>query len=81
MGSIEHAKQYVVRLREYIERNNSYLHRKPAPLYFSKYGGSMEYITYNANKRTTWYIFFQQRDQRYMICYITNNHVEGQHIR
>ena len=34
------------------------------------------YIFYKANNRTTWYIFFEKRDQNYLITGIINNHSE-----
>ena len=80
-GCMEHAKQYVVRLKDYIEQNIPFLLNKPAPPHFAKYGTRMKYITYNPNKQTTWYIFFQQKGNRYLVRYITNNHTEGQYIR
>ncbi|MDR1121708.1 MAG: hypothetical protein LBM08_12420 [Dysgonamonadaceae bacterium] len=80
-GYMELAKQYVVRLKDYIEQNIPFLLKKPAPPHFTKYGKSMQYVTYNPNKQTTWYIFFQQIENRYLVRYITNNHAEGQYIR
>lgn len=80
-GCMEYAKQYVVHLKDYIEQRIPFLLKKPAPPYFTKYGKSMQYVTYNPNKQTTWYIFFQQMGNRYLVRYITNNHVEGQCIR
>ena len=43
-------------------------------------GNNLFYITYNSNKQTTWYIFFQKTDLCYFIRYITNNHVVGQFL-
>jgi len=80
-GSADAAKQYVVDLKNYIEQNIRNMPKQPAPLYFTRYGKSMRYIIYCPNRITTWYIFFQQKDDRYLIRYITNNHVEGQYIR
>jgi hypothetical protein len=80
-GSMEYAKKYVVSLKDYIEKHIPFLLKKPAPPYFDKYGKTMKYITYNSTKQTTWYIFFQQTGNRYLIRYITNNHLEGQYIR
>lgn len=81
LGSIETAKQYVVDLENYIEQNIPKIPKQPAPSYFSRYGKSMHYIIYRPNRNTTWYIFFKQKDNRYLIRYITNNHVEEQYIR
>ena len=80
-GLIESALQYVTDLKEYVEQYISCLPKYPAPSYFSKYQSDMQYIMYNPNKRTTWHLFFLQDDNHYLICYITNNHFEGQYIR
>ena len=44
------------------------------------FGKNMKYITYQANKRTFWYIFYQERNYIYLIRHITNNHVAAQHF-
>ena len=80
-GTKDSAKKYVVDMKDYIDQNIAFLLKKPAPPYFLKYGKSMQYVTYNPNKHTTWYIFFQQKGNQYLIRYITNNHIEGQYIR
>jgi hypothetical protein len=80
-SNIENAKQYVSDMKNYVEQNIQFLPKKLAPFPFTKYGKNMQYITYNANKRTTWYFFFQQKGNRYLIRYVTNNHVDGQYIR
>jgi hypothetical protein len=80
-GYINSAKQYVVDMKNYIEHHLPYVVKYPAPAYFTKYGESMWYITYHSTKYTTWYIFFQQKENRFLVRHITNNHVSGQYIR
>ena len=80
-GFRENAKRYATELTEYIEQYISILPKHKAPDYFSKYGQNMQYVSYPINKRTTWYFFFRQENEVYVICYITNNHFEGQYIR
>jgi len=80
-GFIDSAKQYVSNMKNYIETNITILPAYPAPLYFSRYQIGMQYVTYRSNKSTTWYFFFLQEGNRYLICYVTNNHFEGQYIR
>jgi predicted 2-oxoglutarate/Fe(II)-dependent dioxygenase YbiX len=75
------AKRYVSDMKNYIKRYIAVLPAKTAPPYFNKYKKGMKYITYPANKQTIWYIFFKQKDNRFMVYYITNNHFEGQYIR
>jgi hypothetical protein len=80
-GYRKNAVQYIQRMVDYIS-SCVHLHAAiPAPDYFEKYGSHLKYITYHSTKRTTWYIFFQHLDNRFLIRYTTNSHVEGQHIR
>jgi len=74
----EYSAQYIEDLVNYVKNNITTKPHKPAPVHFSKYGSNLFYITYNHNKQTTWYIFFQKTDSLYFIRYITNNHVAGQ---
>ena len=78
---IDSAFQYISEMKDYIEKNIAILPKFPAPPYFSKYQTGMQYVTYKSNKRTIWYFFFLQEDNRYLVCYVTNNHFEGQYIR
>jgi hypothetical protein len=80
-GYRENAVQYIQRMVDYIVSHVYLSIALPAPEYFEKYGAHLKYITYYSTKRTTWYIFFQHLDNRYLVRYITNNHVEGQYIR
>ena len=41
---------------------------------FKKHGEN--YLKYKANNRTTWYIFFAEKDGKYLVNYIINNHSE-----
>jgi hypothetical protein len=75
------AKRYVFYMKTYFELNIGSLSKYPAPPYFSKYQKGMQYVRYPSNKRTTWYFFFLQEGNKYLVCYITNNHFEGQYIR
>ncbi|MDR2085944.1 MAG: hypothetical protein LBP72_02095 [Dysgonamonadaceae bacterium] len=80
-GFHDSAIRYIRKMVDYITVHLSTAPAKPAPDYFKKYGTFMQYITYNPNKQTTWYVFFQQKGTDYLIRYITNNHSEGQYIR
>ena len=80
-GFIESASDYMFKMRKFIEQKIHILQHHTAPKYFSKYQSGMQYIAYPANKRTTWYVFFKQSGNRFLIYYITNNHYEGQFIR
>ena len=43
-----------------------------SPEKFQRYGE--KYLKYKANSHTTWYIFFDQKGDRFIINYILNNH-------
>ncbi|MDQ6472621.1 hypothetical protein RB619_18425 [Flavobacterium sp. LHD-80] len=71
-GFIESAEDYVSDIHNAIlERIKKSPHKKtPKSL---SYLGS-EYIFYKPNTRTTWYVFFEKRNQNYLITGILNNY-------
>jgi hypothetical protein len=71
-GFIESADEYVDDIYDAIpERIKKSPHKKtPKSLQYL----ASNYIFYKTNSRTTWYIFFEKRDQNYLITGITNNH-------
>ena len=73
-GFPDSAQNYVNKIVAFIVSSiSSFPHKKtPKPL---KYLGS-EYIFYKPNARTTWYIFFEERNQNYLITGILNNYSE-----
>lgn len=73
-GFREDAKLYVARIIDFIENNIAGYPAKNTPAELQKYGN--KYIFYKANKRTTWYIFFDVDEERYFVKFITNNHTE-----
>jgi hypothetical protein len=77
----DQAIDYVQKMRQYIENVIPIAHKRKAPDYFAKYGRDMNYFIYKANARTIWYIFFQQKEDIYLIRYISNNHVSAQYFR
>jgi hypothetical protein len=78
-GFPESAKTYVSKLTADIESSIHLKLKNPSPPRFKKYGS--HYVTYKPNKNTTWYVFFSMRADRYLVRFITNNHVSAQHIR
>jgi len=76
----EDAEQYVDNILSYAEKYVGILPEKDAPSYFNSYGENLKYITYQPNKATTWYIFYQQQENIFLICYISNNHFEGKYF-
>lgn len=70
---LETAEKYVADIYDFIENNILHFPTKKSPKSPKNYGNF--YIFYKPNNRTTWYIFFDKKDSRYLIKYITNNHV------
>jgi len=79
-GFPDSAKAYKDKLISYIEKYVGIIPGKNAPKYFDRYGNNLKYISYKANKTTTWYIFYQQRENVFLIRYITNNHAAAQYF-
>ena len=75
----ENAEKYVSELINDVQQNIDKCQRKPAPPRFRRYGSY--YFLYKPNKHTTWYVFFNCKDDRYLIRYITNNHVSAQYFK
>lgn len=75
------AINYVDEIHNFVRTKIHTAPKRTAPARFHKYGKNLKYTTYKKSKRTTWYIFFTQKDNRYIIKHITNNHVSAQHIR
>lgn len=73
-GFIEFADEYVSNIYDAVPERIKKSPHKKTPVSI-KYLGS-EYIFYKANARTTWYIFFEKRNQNYLITGILNNYSE-----
>jgi len=74
------AKSYVDRLVSFVEQHIGILSGRKAPDFFQYFGQDLKYITFRANKNTSWYVFYQERNNIYLIRYITNNHVAAQYF-
>ncbi|MDR2205098.1 MAG: hypothetical protein LBE36_02915 [Flavobacteriaceae bacterium] len=73
-GFLEDAIEYKNRIIDYIEQNISTFPAKPTPFLLRKLGS--QYIFYKANQRTTWFIFFEENDNIFLVTHITNNFSE-----
>jgi hypothetical protein len=70
----ENAQRYVDKIVDFIVFEiNSFPHKTTSQKL--QYLGS-NYIFYNSNNRTTWYIFFERKNHNYLITGIINNHCE-----
>lgn len=81
LSTYEYAWDYVEDILTDIEQNIETKLKKDAPTAFKHFGHNLKYITYKRNNRTTWYIFFEERQDCYFVTYITNNHVSAHLIR
>jgi hypothetical protein len=73
-GFIETAEEYVSKIYDAVPENLKLSTHKPTPKNL-KYLGT-NYFFYKSNNRTTWYIFFEKKNQNYLITGIINNHCE-----
>ena len=78
------AIKYVDELLDEIIANLPIKQHNPAPKYFGKYGKGLYYASFNKNKQTTWYAFFNKYEVNkeiiYLIRYIANNHTAAQYL-
>ena len=69
---VEDVDVYIDKIYDFVENNVEYPISKISPENFQKYG--KKYLRYDANNQTSWYIFFDQRDRRFLVNHILNNH-------
>lgn len=73
-GFIETAEEYVLKIYDAVPENIKLSTHKLTPENL-KYLGS-HYIFYKSSNRTTWYVFFEIRENNYLVTGIINNHCE-----
>jgi hypothetical protein len=73
-GYIETAEEYVLKIYDAVPEKIKWNAHKKTPQKLQYLGSS--YIFYNANSRTSWYIFFEKQDTAFLITGIINNHCE-----
>jgi organic radical activating enzyme len=69
---LEDVDIYIDKIYDFIESNIEYPISKNSPESHQKFGKN--FIKYKANNRTTWYIFFDQKEDQFIINHILNNH-------
>ena len=79
-GFKDSAKKYTDKIFDFCQQHVGVITGKKAPAYFNCYGTNMKYITYQPNKQTSWYIFYQQYEDKHIVRYITNNHVAAKYF-
>lgn len=78
-GFYKSAENYVDKIVDFVFSSISSFPHKETPRAIKKLGSN--YIFYKTNSRTTWYIFFEKRDQNYLITgIINNNSVEAKEL-
>ncbi|WP_396151508.1 hypothetical protein [Flavobacterium sp.] len=71
---LENAEVYKDNIIDFVENNIKNFPSKKTPIPLNNFGSN--YIFYNSNSRTTWYVFFEQKGTNYLITNILNNHCE-----
>ncbi len=66
---------YASKIYDFIEENIDSPAHRTSPSKFRKHG--MFFIKYKANEQTTWYIFFDRKENRYLVNFILNNHSQN----
>ena len=74
LGFKESALEYGDKIYDFILKNIDKPISRFSPKNFEKFGEF--YIKYKANENTTWYIFFDKKDHRFLVNHIFNNHAE-----
>jgi len=73
-GFIKSAEEYVSQIYDSVPGNLKAKNYKISPKGLKNLGS--KYIFYKANSRTIWYIFFENKDEKYIITGIINSHSE-----
>lgn len=85
-SSLEAALDYVDEILEQVRRLPFMPHYQLSPMatrHYAIYGEDLRYAFFKRKSapQTTWYIFFQVKENRYLVKHIANNWLEGQFIR
>ena len=71
-GLKENAKSYVQEIVLFVIKSDFKFNVRKTPNNLKKFGS--KFIKYKANNHTTWYIFFDQKGNQFLINHILNNH-------
>ncbi|QBO59090.1 hypothetical protein [Chryseobacterium salivictor] len=66
------AVEYTMKIVDFIDQNIDKPITKNSPAPFQKFG--RKYLRYKVTNKTFWYIFFDEKDNRFIINHILNNH-------
>ncbi len=73
-GFIESSESYIDKIYDFIEQDIQNFPAKKTPKELKNFGSN--YIFYKSNQRTTWYVFFEQIKNNYLITNIINSNSE-----
>ena len=73
-GFMQSSYDYVDKIIDFIESNMATFPSKKTPAALKNFGS--KYIFYKSNQRTTWYIFFENKNNNYLITNIINSHCQ-----
>jgi len=73
-GFMQGSYDYVDKIIDFIEKDITTFPSKKTPAALKNFGS--KYIFYKSNQRTTWYIFFENKNNNYLITNIINSHCE-----
>ncbi|MBQ9641967.1 MAG: hypothetical protein IJV06_10495 [Bacteroidaceae bacterium] len=79
-SSLNYAKSFTRELADYIKKNAASSPKHPAPPIFNRYGNQLQYFLYNRSAQTTWYIFLEETEDKFIIKHITNSQFSGQYF-
>jgi len=74
------AKEYVMDLLQKIEFSLPLFPRQNPRYRRRIYGKDTQYITIRKNRHTSYYIFFLQKENKYIVTYIGNNHTDAHYL-
>lgn len=71
-GFMQSSYDYVDKIIDFINNDISTFPSKKTPAALKNFGS--KYIFYKSNQRTTWYVFFENKNNNYLITNIINSH-------
>jgi hypothetical protein len=69
---LENSILYKDKIIDFIEENIEHFPSRKTPAQLKNYGS--RYVFYKSNQRTTWYVFFENKNNNYLITNIINSH-------
>ena len=71
---LENSILYKDKIIDFVENNITTFPSRKTPTELKNFGSN--YIFYKSNQRTTWYIFFENKNNNFLITNIINSHCE-----